>query len=461
MMGPRQEAQAALFYEFSLEAHVPQDHLLRSIDRFLDLSGIRPHLADFYSHTGRPSVDPELLIRMLLVGYCFGIRSERRLCEEVHLNLAYRWFCRLDLTDLVPNHSTFSKNRHGRFRESELLRHLFETTVARCIAEGLVSGQRMAVDASLIEADANKQNSTPKEEWDSARIDPADAPRAVREYLDTLDEAAFGAASEVQPKFTSHSDPASQWTAARKGPAFFSYSDNYLIDTDHGVIVDVEATRSIRQAEVGSTKTMLNRVKDRFDLHPERLIADTAYGTGPMLGWLVNRKIAPHIPVFDKAGRTDGTWTRADFEWDAENDQYICPEGQTLKRFRRNYSDPNRGPTGKGVARYRALKLICQVCPSKQKCCPNADARKITREEHEDARQVARNIAKTRQYDISMKLRKKVEMLFAHLKRILGLGRLRLRGPCGANDEFLLAATAQNLRKLAKIFPEPQKPRTA
>jgi hypothetical protein len=203
------------------------------------------------------------------------------------------------------------------------------------------------------------------------------------------------------------------------------------------VIVDVEATSSIRQAEVGSTRTMLERVKTRFDLHPECLIADTAYGTGPMLGWLVDRKIAPHIPVFDKSGRSDGTWSRAEFEWDAENDQYICPEAHELKQFRRNYSDPNRGPTGKGTARYRAVKDVCQACPSKAKCCPNAEARKITREEHEDARQVA------------------------HLKRILGLGRLRLRGPCGANDEFLLAATAQNLRKPAKIFPAPQQTRKA
>jgi len=206
---------------------------------------------------------------------------------------------------------------------------------------------------------------------------------------------------------------------------------------------------------------MLNRVKAKFDLHPERLIADTAYGTGPMLGWLVGQKIDPHIPVFDEAGRSDGTWSRADFEWDAENDQYICPEGHALKQFRRNYSDPNRGPSGKGTARYRALKEVCQVCPSKPKCCPNADARKITREEHEDARQVARDIAKTKRYEISMKLRKKVEMLFAHLKRILGLGRLRLRGPCGANNKFLLAATAQNLRKPAKIFPAPQQTRKA
>lgn len=171
MMGPRQDAQAALFYEFCLEDHVPQDHMLRSIDRFVNLSGIRSHLAPFYSSTGRPSVDPELIIRMLLVGYCMGIRSERRLCDEVHLNLAYRWFCRLDLADVVPDHSTFSKNRHGRFRDSDLLRHVFETVVARCIAEGLVSGQRLAVDASLIEADTNRQNSTSKEEWQPDKID--------------------------------------------------------------------------------------------------------------------------------------------------------------------------------------------------------------------------------------------------------------------------------------------------
>jgi len=159
--------------------------------------------------------------------------------------------------------------------------------------------------------------------------------------------------------------------------------------------------------------------------------------------------------------RTDGTWSREDFEWDPEGDQYICPEGQLLKQFRRNYSDPSRGLTSAGRTKYRGLKLICQACPSKDKCGPNADARIITREEHEDARQVARDISKNDQYVVSMRLRKKVEMLFAHLKRILGLGRLRLRGPCGANDEFLLAATAQNLRKLAKIFPAPQQTRKA
>src|SRR5580704_13916595 len=155
MMGPRQTDQAALFYEFSLARHVPAAHLLRSIDRFVDLSDVRNHLAPFYSSTGRPSIDPDLLVRMLLVGYCYGIRSERRLCEEVHLNLAHRWFCRLGLDGEVPDHSTFSKNRHGRFRESDLLRKLFETVVARCMKERLVGGEAFAVDASLIKADAN------------------------------------------------------------------------------------------------------------------------------------------------------------------------------------------------------------------------------------------------------------------------------------------------------------------
>src|SRR6202051_1123967 len=169
MMGERTVLQESLFYSFSLEGHVPQDHLMRSIDRFVDLGAIREHLRPYYSEFGRPSIDPELMIRMLIIGYCMGIRSERRLCDEVHLNLAYRWFCRLGLDGCVPDHSTFSKNRHGRFRDSDLLRELFETTVARCMAEGLVGGEGFAVDASMIKADANRQHSVPGSEWHAPR----------------------------------------------------------------------------------------------------------------------------------------------------------------------------------------------------------------------------------------------------------------------------------------------------
>src|ERR1700730_12218280 len=202
--------------------------LIGLLNRFVDLSELRAHLTSFYSYRGRPSVDPDLMIRMLIVGYCFGIRSERRLCEEVELNLAYRWFCRLGLGGRVPDHSTFSKARHGRFRDSGAFRHVFEAVVQRAMREGLVGGERFAVDASLIAADANKQRaaaSSNDADWRTL----ATTRRSVREYLDTLDDAAWGAASEVAPKFVSRSDPASPWTGAHKGHVFFAYADNYLI----------------------------------------------------------------------------------------------------------------------------------------------------------------------------------------------------------------------------------------
>ena len=459
-MGERTAAQEALFYAFSLEQHVPTDHLLRSIDRFVDLSGIRALLRSFYSDIGRPSIDPELMIRMLIIGYCFGVRSERRLCEEVHLNLAYRWFCRLGLDGDVPDHSTFSKNRHGRFRDSDLLRALFETTVRRCMAEGLVGGEGFATDASLIKADANRQRSgegAEEVDWEAM----AATRRSVREYLDTLDDAAWGAASTVRPKCVSKSDPAAQWTGALKGHAIFAYATNYLIDLDHAVIVDVEATRAIRQAEVGAARTMIERTYDRFGLYPERLAADSAYGSAEMLGWLVHeRAIEPHIPVFDKSRRDDGTFSRSDFKYDHERDLYICPGGKELRPRQKAYRVPRPLVDEDGMMRYRASKLDCDACALKPWCCPNTPARKIPRSIHEGARDMARDIATTDAYVISRRERKKVEMLFAHLKRILKLDRLRLRGPNGARDEFHLAATAQNLRKLAKLIPMPD-PATA
>ncbi len=446
MMG-RQAAPERLFYDFRLDDHVPADHLLRQIDRFLDLRDVREDLRPFYSRLGRPSVDPELMIRMLIVGYCFAVRSERRLCEEVHLNLAYRWFCGLGLDGRVPDHSTFSRNRHGRFRQSDALRRVFETVVRRCLAEGLVGGEDFAVDASLIQADANKQRSVPGDKWDPAAI-PADARRAVQEYLATLDDAAFGAASPVQPKFVSPSDPAAQWTGAQRGPAFFAYATNYLIDTEHAVIVDVEACRAIRQAEVGAARTMIDRVMDRFGLYPARLAADSAYGAAEMLGWLVEDKgIEPHIPVIDKSGRDDGTFSRDDFTYDRARDVYVCPEGEVLSTTGYVSAD--------GTLRYMGSTRVCGSCPLKSRCCPKMPQRKVTRSIHEGARDMARAIAETEAYATARRNRKKVEMLFAHLKRILRLARLRLRGPGGAHDEFLLAATAQNLRKLAKLRPPP------
>lgn len=187
MMGRQTGDQHQLFYLFNLEARIPSNHLLRRINPVVTgvLADLHEKLADFYSEIGRPSIDPELMLRMLIVGYCYGIRSERRLCEEVHLNLAYRWFCRLDLEDRVPHHSTFSVNRLGRFRESDILRHVFERVVAACMAARLVKGEGFAVDASVIEANASRYHGkTPDElDWTDAQRQQ----RAVAEYLAALD----------------------------------------------------------------------------------------------------------------------------------------------------------------------------------------------------------------------------------------------------------------------------------
>src|SRR4249920_298625 len=333
MMGQQGGSQDRLFYSFNLDDQVPRNHLLRDIDRFFDLGELRSHLAPFYSHTGRPSIDPELMMRMLIVGYCFGIRSERRLCDEVHLNLAYRWFCRLGLDGDVPDHSTFSKNRHGRFRESDLFRKLFETVVARCIKERIVGGEAFAVDASMIVADAHRRRGVAK----VADLDPTSS-RAVAEYLSVLDDAAFGGATPVEPKSISPTDPAARYTAAANTPAVYAYSDNYLIDLKNAVIMDVEATTAIRQAEVGAAKTMLDRTAEQFDVAPSRLVADAGYGSAEMIGWLVDKRgIEPHVKLFDHSERKDGTFSRADFAYDAEANVYVCPGGKELKKYHRNF----------------------------------------------------------------------------------------------------------------------------
>jgi len=436
MMGEGHSGQGQFFYAFNLEDKVPEHHLLRGINRFLDLKGLREHLKPFYSHTGRPSIDPELMIRMLIVGYCFGIRSERRLCEEVQLNLAYRWFCRLSIEDAVPDHSTFSKNRHGRFRDSDTLRFVFEQVLERCIAEGLVGGEGFAIDASIVKADANRQRAWDRDD-DDDWPNPNLSTRPVREYLQALDEG------QKPAKRISVTDPAARWTAAPGGPAFFAYSTNYLIDVDAGIIVDVEPTTAYRTDEVNSTRTMIDRVEERFKLKPDRLIGDTAYGSAPLLNWMVEEKhIEPHVPVWDKTQRSDDTLSRWDFTWVPNADEYQCPGGKVLRT--------NGKQTKENTLIYRSKTRECAGCELKTRCCPNTPTRKITRSIYEAARDVARAVATTPEYLQSRKDRKKVEMLFGHMKRILKLDRLRLRGMSGAHDEFLLTATAQNLRRMAK-----------
>jgi IS5 family transposase len=387
------------------------------------------------------------MIRMLIVGYCYGIRFERRLCEELELHLAYRWFCRLDLDDKVPDHSTFSVNRHGRFRDSDILRQVFEAVVRACMDAGLVKGEGFAVDASVMEANASRYHGKAPAEivW----AEPKRQTRAVKEYLAGLDVDAQPNPDRKPPKVISPSDPCSAWTAKANKRVQFGYGLNYLIDIANAIIVDVEPTPARTYDEVESTKTMLDRTERCFGLKPKRLAADTAYGTGRFLGWLVGHRIAPHIPVRDASERDDGTLSRSDFRWDRRRGVYICPNGKVLH---------TTGTVHDGnTLRYRASKFDCEVCALKMQCCPNGPSRQIPRDVHEYARDVTRRLMRTKAFLKSRDERKRVEMRFAHLKIHHGFERMRLRGLSGARDEFLLAATVQNLKTLAlrNLGPPP------
>jgi transposase len=446
MMGRQTGDQSQLFYLFNLEQRIPPHHLLRRINPIVTriVAGVREELQPFYSEIGRPSIDPELMLRMLIVGYCYGMRSERKLCEEVELHLAYRWFCRLALEDRIPDHSTFSVNRHGRFRDSDIFRQVFEAVVRACMDAGLVQGEGFAVDASVIEANASRYHGKPPGEIDWSQ--PERQTRAVAEFLTAFDEED-SEADRKPPKVISPVDPCSAWTAKANKRVQFGYGLNYLIDIKYAVIVDVEATPARTYDEVAATKTMIKRTEERLGLKPERLAADTAYGTGKFLGWVIAAGITPHIPVWDKSAREDGTFSRSDFTFDKERNIYICPDGKLL-------TTTGRVHDGRTIL-YRASTHDCGSCPLKPKCTPNMTFRKIPRDVHEDARDVTRALMGTPEFAKSRNERKKVEMRFAHVKTHHGLERMRLRGLSGARDEFHLAAIVQNLKTLAKYIWRP------
>ena len=404
MMGRQTVDQSQLFYLFNLEEQIPADHLLRRLNPIVTrvLVDLREKLAPFYSDIGRPSIDPELMIRMLVVGYCYGIRFERKLCEEVKLHLGYRWFCRLQLDDKVPDHSTFSVNRHGRFRDSDILRQVFEAVVRACMDVGLVKGEGFAVDASVIEADASRYHGKAPDEIDWSA--PERQTRAVAEFLTALDDE--GANADRKPaKVISPVDPCSAWTAKANKRVQFGYGLNYLIDIKYAVIVDVEATPARTYDEVAATKTMIKRTEERLGLKPERLAADTAYGTGKFLDWVIGTGITPHIPVWDMSKREEGILSRADFTFDRQRDLYICPQG----KFLRTTGTVHDGRT----ILYRASTRDCGPCPLKPKCTPNVTFRKIPRDVHEDARDATRALMGTPEFAKSRNERKKVEMRFA------------------------------------------------
>jgi transposase len=447
MMG-QQPRTDSLFYYFRLEDQIPNDHLLKRLDRFIDFAFVRERLRDTYSAVGRPSIDPEVLLRLLLVGYLYGITSERRLMEEVRMHLAYRWFSRLGFEREIPDHSTFSKNRHGRFRGTGVFLEVFEEIVRRCLKAGLVEGKRLTVDGTMVTANASPQRGTkPERLGEVARVS-----RTVRDYLadlarenPVLEDEPKPAPRSVAARYVSTTDPDACWASKLGARSVPSYLNHYLIDNASCVILGVEATPARFRQETLAARRMLARVKEQFDICAEGVGADKAYGSGEFLAWLLERSIQPYIPVIDRRHQTHQHFTRDQFQYDQVENVFRCPQGQTLR-----YRGMDRQAQG---YLYQTAESQCRGCPIKKRCT-GGSTRRIFVHWHEPARQTARELAQTPAYARSKRERNKIEALFSELKLRVGLRRVRLRRLWNVSEQFYLAATAQNLKRLVRFLAQ-------
>jgi len=437
MMGHHSRAES-LFYYFRLEDQIPENHLLRLIDRHVNLDFVRAKLKNAYSDTGRPSIDPELLLRMLLVAYLYGVTSERKLVEELRMHLAWRWFTGLGFDEEIPHHSTFSKNRHGRFQESNLFQELFEEIVARCVAAGLVKGEHMSVDGSFIQANADHHSRVPREQL----AEVAKVNHTVREYLAELERENPVQAPVPQQEKVSTTDPDSTY-ATKGGPARLGYYDNYLVDNASCVIVGVQATPARLSQESAAARDMIERYRERYGYLPQTLAADTTYGNGELLQWLDERGIAAYIRVKENPAATTDLYGIDKFTYVPGENCYICPEGKLLK-----YVGVN--PLNRTHLYYSTVKR-CRDCSQKSRCT-RGKYRTLAIHICEPARQRAHALAQTPAFAISQRARRKVEALFAELKNYIGLRRLRLRRMRFVREQFYLAATVQNLKRLVRFL---------
>src|SRR5450755_2453666 len=445
MMGQHSRSES-LFYYFRLEDHIPENHLLRMIDRHVSLAFVRDKLQDSYSETGRPSIDPELLLRILLIGYLYGITSERKLVDELRMHLAWRWFTGLGFDQEIPHHSTFSKNRHGRFQESKLFEELFEQIVKQCLEVGLVRGDNLSVDGSFVEANASKESRIPREQLAEA----AQVKHTLRQYLSELEEQNPVQEPVHEQEQVSTTDPDSTYATKGGTPARLGYYDNYLVDNASCVIVGVEATAARLSQETVAAQDMLTRFTAWQGREPESVAADTTYGNGEFLQWLADRSITPYMRTRDSIHRKNSPFYGPEqFTYQPESNSYRCPAGQQLNYGGR--SDRNRTYV------YIGTRKRCGPC-SQRPQCTSAAFRCLAIHMYEPVRQRARQLANTPEFAKAQRQRKKVEALFAELKNQIGLRRLRLRRLKFVREQFFLAAVAQNIKRLVRFLSQPTTP---
>src|SRR6202522_2840 len=445
MMGQHTRSES-LFYYFRLEDQVPENPLLRLVDKHIDFGFVRERLKESYSETGRPSIDPELLLRILLIGYLYGISSERKLVEELRMHLAWRWFTGLGFDQEIPHHSTFSKNRHGRFQASKLFEQLFEEIVRQCVEVGLVQGKHLSVDGSFVEANAAKESRIPREQLAVA----AQVHHNVRQYLQEVEEQNPVEEPVHEQDQVSTTDPDSTYATKGGTPARLGYYDNYLVDNHSCVIVGVQATAARMSQETVAAQDMLTRFTEWQGREPESVAADTTYGNGEFLQWLAERSITPYMRTRDSALRKNNPGYGPErFTYQPESNTYRCPAGEQLNYVGLNVR--NRAHAYIGSAKR------CGACSQKTKCTTGR-YKSLAIHIHESVRQRVRELAQTPEFVKAQRQRKKVEALFAELKNQIGLRRLRLRRMKFVREQFFLAAVAQNIKRLVRFLSQPTPP---
>lgn len=454
MIGSKKNEQK-LFYYLHPEELIPEDHILRLIDNYVDFSFVRPRVEHLYSDTGRPSVDPDVMMRMLLVGYLFGITSERRLCDEVGMHLGYRWFVGLALDDKVPDHSTFSKNRHGRFKESGIYQHIFDQIVQQCIEKGLVTGKHLTVDSTLVKANASFKTLEPivvslRPQQYIEKIENENP--VVGENEDNEDEpwepeGDYPTKGERVHNKTHRSSVDPDSRIARKGnfsETHLAHGVSYLMDNKSRVIVGADQNLPNRNADAVTAIKLVGRVKWAFKLKPRTLGADKGYATGEFVHWLSEQEVMPHVPIMDHRGRTEkGIYSFEQFQYDAETDQFVCPQGKRLRYW--GIHKHSRQHV------YRASPKDCRQCPVKEQCT-RATYRSLSYHLYESSINTARQLTKTRGYRISQIMRKRVEELFGEAKECMGLRRMKFRRAVYVCEQVLFTATAQNIKRMVRLL---------
>src|SRR6201984_3795503 len=442
MMGQHARSES-LFYYFKLDDYIPKNHLLRLIDEHVSFAFVRERLKDSYSDTGRPSIDPELLLRILLIGYLYGITSERKLVEELRMHLAWRVFTGLGFDQEIPHHSTFSKNRHGRFQESKLFEQLFEQIVRQCVEVGLVQGKELSVDGSFVEANAAKGSRIPREQL----VEAAQVNHTLRQYLKELEEQNPVEEPVHEQDQVSTTDPDSTYATKGGTPARLGYYDNYLVDNHSCVIVGVQATAARMSQETVAAQELTPRFDKRQGREPASVAADATYGNGEFLQWLLDRGITPYMRTRDSVRRKNNPGYGPErFTYLPESNRYRCPAGEQLNYVGLNVR--NRAHAYIGSAKR------CGACSQKAECTTGR-YKYLAIHIHESRRQRARELATTTEFAKAQRQRKKVEALFAELKNQIGLRRLRLRRMKFVREQFWLAATVQNIKRLVRFLSQP------